>query len=113
MTMHPGNANEPALSFTRDFDEMTAWEAEQKGWFECGVVTLPGGLRIPVSFWDPVRLAQDLQEGLKAGRVCLAEPALIVVPSVTREYMERAVGELFRSGYFDRLVGLGNSGNSG
>jgi hypothetical protein len=101
------SASEPVLSFTCDFDDLTAWEVEQKGWFECAVVTLPGGLQVPVSFWDPVRLKQDLENALKGGNVCLAEPALIIVPSVTREYMERAVGELFRNGYFDRLLALG------
>jgi hypothetical protein len=98
---------EPTLSFICEFDEHTAWEVEQKGWFEGAVVTLPNGLAVPLSFWDPVRLSQDLETGLKFGSVCLAEPALIVVPKVTFEYMQKAVKELFGKGYFDRLIALG------
>jgi hypothetical protein len=99
--------NEPKLSFTCNFDERTAWEVEQKGWFEGVVVILPNGLRIPVSFWDPVRLSQDLETGLKFGEICLAEPGLIVLPKVTYEYMQKAIRQLFEKKYFDRLIALG------
>ena len=102
----------PTLSFTCDFDVRTAWEVEQKGWFRCAVVILPNGLRIPVFFLDPIRLAQDLEYAVGEGRCCLAEPGLIIVPSVTREAMERAVSELFESKYFDCLIALGNGGGA-
>jgi hypothetical protein len=97
---------EPLLSFTCEFDERTAWEVEQKGWFEGAVVVLPNGLRIPISFWDPVRLSQDLESGLKLGEVCIAEPALVVVPKVTYDYMQAAVRQLFEKKYFERLTSL-------
>ena len=98
---------EPRLVFSCDFDERTAIEVEHKGWFEQAVVQLPNGIKVPVAFRDPVRLAQDLEVEVTAGRFCFAEPGLIVVPKVTQSYMAGAVKQLFDDGYFDRLTAIG------
>lgn len=103
-----GAIGAPKLVFAVDFDARTAFEAEQKGWFEAVAVQLPNGLEIPVSFRDPVRLAQDLEAEVTAGRCCVAEPALIVVPTITRANMTAAVEQLYREGFFDRLIALGH-----
>jgi hypothetical protein len=92
------------LLFTEDFDERAAFEIEQKGWCGIALVKLPGGARIKLFFYDPVRLAQDLENGLTRGAVCIAEPCMIVVPRVTREYMEKAVNQLFENGYFNNVI---------
>lgn len=97
----------PTLVFTCDFDERTANEAELKGWFEAVAARLPNGLEVALSFRDPVRLRQDLEYELMAGRQCVAEPALIVIPKVTRAHMEAAVAELYMEGFFDRLAAIG------
>src|SRR5882724_6336928 len=94
------------LSFTCDFDEKTAWEVKHKGWFEQAIVHLPDGSNVPVCFWDPGRLLQDLETDLKAGRTCIAEPGMIVIPQVTVKNMTAAVEELYSRGYFDRLRSL-------
>ncbi len=94
----------PVLLFTCQFDERTEFEVEQKGWFEQVAVRLPNGGVIPVCFWDPVRLGQDLESAREHGRNCFAEPGLIIVPRVNREYMESAVLQLFNEGYFSRLT---------
>lgn len=98
----------PTLVFACDFDERTAWEVEQKGWFDAAIARLPNGLEVSLSFRDPVRLQQDLEAEVSAGRSCVAEPALIVIPRVTRENMEAAVVELYRDGYFERLGSIGS-----
>lgn len=100
------DSSKPTLLFNCDFDERTAWEVEQKGWFEGAVAVMPNGVQIPVSFWDPTRLSQELNDRVKSGRVCFAEPGLIIVPSVTLGYMQRAINELAGTGYFDRLLAL-------
>lgn len=97
---------QPKLVFTEAYDEHLAFEIEQKGWCGIGIVELPNGARIKLSFYDPVRLAQDLESDLSFGDVCVAEPGMVVIPKVTREYMEKAVSQLFKSGYFDHLVPL-------
>jgi hypothetical protein len=105
--MNEGTA--PTLRLIYDFDERTAWEVEQKGWFEGALAVLPNGLEIALSFWDPVRLAQEISDGARSGRVCFAEPGLVIIPSVTREHMQKAIEELARVNYFDRLIALTQS----
>lgn len=95
--------NHVTLSFACDFDERTQWEVQQKGWCEQAIVHLPDGSKVHVSFWDPVRLSQDLETDLKLGRACLAEPGMIVIPQVTVGNMKAAVEDLYGRGYFDRL----------
>ena len=98
--------NHVSLSFDCEFDARAEWEIEQKGWFEHGLVHMPDGSSVHVSFWSPGRLAHDLEADLKSGKTCLAEPGMIVVPKVTVENMKAAVEELYQSGYFDRLRSL-------
>jgi hypothetical protein len=96
----------PTLRFTCDFDDRTAWEVQQKGWFEGAVAVMPNGLEIALSFWDPVRLSQEISDGVRLGRACFAEPGLVIVPSVTRDHMQKAIEELAKAKYFDRLIAL-------
>jgi len=95
----PNEVLEPTLCFSYDFDERAAWEVEHKGWAS-GFVRLPDGRRAAVNFYDPVVLAQEVEEN----GVCLGEPGLIVVPSVTIENMQRAIKQLHKEGYFDTLA---------
>ena len=96
--------NVARLEFTQEWDEFVADTVEMKGWCGIGVVVLPDGHRVEVFFYDPARLASDLESVLKSGHACVAEPNMIVVPSVTRECMEAAVNELYEQGYFERLL---------
>lgn len=102
-----GTISAPTLVFSCDFDERTAYEVELKGWFEAVAVQLPNGLEIPLSFRDPVRLGQDLEAEIAVGKSCVAEPALIVIPKVTRANMTAAVDQLYQEGFFDRLIDIG------
>ncbi len=101
--------NHPRLSFPFGFDERDAIESEERGYFGRAVVELPGGARVNVCFYDPVRLSQELETMQESGEVCLAEAGLIVLPSVTREYMEKAIQQLYARKYFERLVPLTDS----
>jgi site-specific recombinase XerD len=40
----------------------------------------------------------------ESGEACIAEPGLIVIPSVTLEYMQRAVQQLYAKRYFDSFA---------
>ena len=95
--------NHATLSFSCDLDERAEWEIEQKGWFEHALVLLPDGRSVRVYFWEPRRLAQDLETDLRSGRTCIAEPGMIIIPKVTVANMKAAVEELYHKGYFDRL----------
>lgn len=102
--------NHPKLIFTAEFNERAAFEAEARGYWGHSVVELPEGPRVAVCFYDAVRLSQDLETVQEAGEVCIAEPGLIVLPKVTRDYMERAVKQLYEQGYFRRLLNIRKNG---
>ncbi len=90
----------PKLVFTHPFGEREAYEAEARGYLGYAAVEL-NGCRIPVVFYDPVRLQQDLEEEAVSGNAFIAEPGMIVVTAVTKENMESAVTKLFKEGYFN------------
>jgi hypothetical protein len=73
-----------------------AWEAEAKGWLQ-GVIAVIADRRYRVTFYDPTRLAQDIEGELGASAVFF-ERNLIVVPSVTRAHMEAAIEVIARTG---------------
>lgn len=94
------------------YDERAEYEAEQKGWLQGVEVELGDGSRYPVTFYDPVRLAQDLEEEAKWDRPFVAEPGLIVIPTVTRAAISQAVEQLAVSGFFGHFRALpAESGN--
>lgn len=93
------------LLFTEVFDQHLAFDVEQKGWCDIAFVELPDGSRVKVFFYDPIRLSQDLENSLLPEGY-IAEPGMIVIPRVTREYMEKAVNRLFEQGFFSSFVPL-------
>ena len=94
----------PQLVFESEFDDRTAFEAEMKGWFSAAAVRLPGGRVVPVCFFDPIRLSQDVTFAFERGQSCFTEPGLIVVPKITVECMVKAVLQCFAEGYFDQYT---------
>ena len=88
------------LRFPLDFDDY-GWEVESKGWFD-GAEVLWEGAVIRLTFYDPVRLAEEVNEELGASRTPTFRN-LVVVPVVTRYAMERAVRALVETGEIDRL----------
>jgi len=96
--------NSVTLSFNCEMDERAEWEIRQKGYFEHSSVILPNGKTVPIFFWDPIRLSQDLETNLRAGRACLAEPGMIILPEITVTNMKVAMEELFERGYFNSFA---------
>ena len=78
-----------------DFDEYS-WEVEKKGWFDFASVEFDG-LMIKLSFYDPIRLKQDIEAELSKRRVFF-EKNMVVVPIVNRDSIEAAVKFLYESG---------------
>lgn len=97
--MNPSGANgRPEIDFGVVTDERWAFETEAKGY--CGTVRVRfvGGEEYHLTFYDPVRLAQDLEvEGI------IAEPGLVVVPKVTEAAMRKSILRLAASGFFHTL----------
>ena len=92
------------LVFEYGFNEQDAYDAEGRGYLSHVTVDLGDGGLYPVVFYDAVRLQQDIDEEAKFGTPYLATPGMIVLAKVTLENMEKAVLDLYRSGFFARLV---------
>jgi hypothetical protein len=93
----------PHLRFVGEFTEQDAYEAQGRGYLSHVLVELDSGRLYPVSFYDPMRLGQDLEQLAGLGRPFLAEPGMIVVPEITPESMKTAVERLAGDGFFDHL----------
>lgn len=89
------------LELPDDFDDY-AWEVESKGWFS-GATALFGGRRFELVFYDPARLSQDIKDELDEG-VAFLERNLLVVKSVDRNHMEKAIEFIARTGKYIDMV---------
>jgi hypothetical protein len=91
----------PKLHFREPFEGLVAFEVPSKGWYNGVTVELNNGRLIPVFFYDPVRLAQDLEADAARGEPFVAEHFMIVVPEVTESAMHQAIVSLYKKGWFD------------
>jgi hypothetical protein len=73
-------------------------------------VELEDGSRYSVFFYDPVRLAQELNDEVELGRSCIAEPGMIVISEVTEVNVRAAVAQLHREGWFAHLQPINERG---
>lgn len=92
----------PRVIFPEGFDERAALEIPLKGWLKAQV-ELEDSCRYDVYFSDLIRLQQDVDEEVKSGRPCFAEPGLIVVPEVTVRTIQEAVQFLWTQSFFAHL----------
>lgn len=86
------------LQLPDDFDEFAQWEVQSKGFFEHAVVRV-GNIAVPVTFYDAVRLGQEVLSEIDAGHV-FSVRRLLVVPQLTVERMRAAVAEA-PEGFFE------------
>ena len=89
-----------SLDLPADFMDYE-WEVEAKGWFEAHLIASDRKYRL--RFYDRVRLGQEIDDKLGRGSVFF-EPNLVVVESVTRVNMEKAVESLAKMGRLASLV---------
>ncbi len=92
--------------FPEWYDERAEFEHAAKGFLPEVEVRFTDGSRHSLYFYDPVRLGQDLEEIARTGKPYLAEPGLVVVPEVSREYVHKAVAGLWQEGFFTHLKPL-------
>jgi len=76
------------LVLPADFGDY-AWEVESKGYFSDALVRI-GNRLVPVTFYEPVRLAQDVGSEIAAGRLFSAS-RLLVLERLSVENMQAAV----------------------
>jgi len=94
------------IEFPNGWDEVIEFDAESRGFYGDVIVKLDNGKNYRLLFYDPVRLAQDLEFWQERGEVCIAEPGLVVVPTVNLQSIKKAVSRLYEQGYFDSIMPL-------
>jgi hypothetical protein len=83
-----------------DWDEATAFDVQNKGWYEQAQLQKDDGTLVSLSFWDPVRLRQELEADFASGRKYFAERNLIILPKLTEDAIRMSVDELLTKGFF-------------
>lgn len=78
------------------------WEVTAKGYFSEARMTV-SGKHYRLTFYDAVRLGQEIESEFERGGVFF-EPNLVIVRSVTRLDMERAAEQLVQSGQMALLT---------
>lgn len=76
-------------------------ERPAKGWLDGVVYQREDGNKHTLSFYDPVRLTQDLEEEIKNGKHAIVEKNLIVVKEVNKANIEKAIEQAEEEGFFD------------
>jgi hypothetical protein len=71
---------------------------EAKGWIEV-TVRWTGGEK-PITFYDPTRLAQEVQSALEQSGY-FAERALVVVPTLSKEAIETVVAQMAQRDFIE------------
>jgi hypothetical protein len=94
----------PRVHFLSDFDEQTQAEAEARGYLSHVLVETDDGNMYSVVFYDCTRLAQDLEYEVSEGRMCIAEPGLIVLPVITISNIHTSVRRLAEERYFSKMI---------
>jgi hypothetical protein len=91
----------PRLGLPEGFTDRDEWEMERKG-FVYAFLECEDGLRYPVMFIDPVRLAQDIEAPLQSGQSYYYEFGQVVVPEVTIPALTKIIPHLVEEGYLER-----------
>src|SRR5437762_2547115 len=89
--------------FPAGYDDRVEAEMTDKGYLPGVVVELADGSRYELTFYDHVRLGQNVVRMAPLGHPCYANPNMVVVPEVTPAAIQAAVEHLVGQGYFRRL----------
>jgi len=93
---------EPTIEFPEGYFDRREDETPSKGWLD--VVVHFRLQRYRVSFYDATRARQSLEDQVQMGHVHFAEPGFVLLTEVNTANVRRAVHELAREGFFDRLA---------
>lgn len=95
-------AADVTIEFPPDYFDRGEAETPSKGWLPLTVRI--GSERYRLTFYDPVRLQQSLNDALENdSAVHFTDPGLVLLPEVTTANIRRAVADLVNDGFFDTL----------
>lgn len=88
------------IHYPKELDSLAFFEIESKGWLSGVIIELANGSRHNVTFYDPIRLSQDLESELASGKSSLIEQGLIIIPVVTKTNIEKAIIQAIEENFF-------------
>jgi len=91
--------SKPELRLPSDFDD---YLSDAKGYFRGAQLTYKGQVYV-LTFYDPVRLAQEIEADLERSGFFFEEN-MIVVREVSRQLLEDAVKKLVATGQVNQLL---------
>lgn len=94
------------LIFEGGYHPIDEHETPWRGYRSNVAVEMGDGTRYPITFYDPVRLKQTLDDEVSSGSPFFTEPGLVVIPVVNLENMQRAAGTLCEQGFFSHMKPL-------
>ena len=91
------------LIVTDGFGQRDEHETPLRGYRADVIAQLEDDTEYPMSFYDPTRLKQVLEDEVASGSPYFTEVGLVILPEITRENMEKAAAEVCRQEFFDSL----------
>jgi len=91
------------VDFPIEWDEQDDFEIPVKGCLSNVIVHTTDGIKHTLSFYDPVRLSQEIESEINNGKAGFIERGLIVVPEVTKTNIEQAIKLAESEGYFQSV----------
>ena len=86
------------IEYRNGFNEIDNHEMPSKGYRNDITVKCPTGKKYNLSFYDPIRLNQDIEE-----EEYIFEQNLIVIKNLTKDDIQNAVNRMWEIGFFDKL----------
>ncbi|PXX68866.1 hypothetical protein DFR70_102552 [Nocardia tenerifensis] len=89
--------------FPEGYDGRREAETADKGWLDVEVVFADGSI-FPVSFYDPLRLRQTIEDEIQGGSLYYTEPNLVILSKVTPQNIRLAIDDMVETGFFANIV---------
>lgn len=83
------------INYGIEFDEKNVFELKCKGYYPGVTVINENGKTFPLVFYDPTRLAQDVEE-----ENIICDKNLVVIPEVTKDWIDYAISRMISEDYF-------------
>ena len=92
------------IEFPTNWNDLESFEISSKGWLGGVRALAKTGDVFELTFYDPVRLSQGIEDEHKSGKIGFVERGLIVVPEVTKQNIELAIEQAEKEGYFEKNI---------
>lgn len=90
-----------SVDFPDWYDTLAEFEHSHKGYLNNVMVRMLNGKKYSLSFIDPSRLQQNLDDNVTEGVHCFTERNLVVIPAVTKTNILLAIEAMLKDGLYE------------